>query len=106
MFLILSAAFAGMSSSALTGTLTAPVDEIRQAREDLKVATLDGGDLGRITVFCKAGERDKLDCRVESSKKIGFEIGPIGTPKDGSIQFSYTAGDAKGRISLEPQPTP
>lgn len=107
MMLFIAAAFAGMSSSALTGVMDVSVsDVIQNSPDEYEIATMDGRDLGDVTVFCKATPRGDLRCRVESDARVGFEIGPIGLTREGGIEFDYVAGRDTGTISIEPTPTP
>jgi len=96
-----------MSSSAITGVMEVSVsDVIRNSPDEYEIATMDGGRLGDVTVFCKATPRGDLKCAVESTTRAGFEIGPIGRTRDGGIEFDYVVGRDSGTISIEPNPTP
>ena len=107
MMLWIGTVFAGMSSSSLTGVMEVDVsDVIRNSPDEVEIAVLDGGDLGDISVLCKAASTGDLRCRMEDDSRTGYQIGPVGLNRDGSVEFDFYAGRDRGHVSIEPNPTP
>ena len=107
MLLFITTALAGMSSSAITGTLEVSVDDvIAHSPDEIRIATLDGEDLGRVTVFCRAARTGDLRCSASSSRGVDILLGEADVLRDGTVEFDYVAGRDSGWISIEPNPTP